>query len=356
LGPAPLPPVLKLDGGFAPPHPAQHLAICAKGHLDCAVSTLGGTGGAPIRLFKFLLPIRSPRERVGTKLDLDRLRPRPLAADIGPAAAEAGRLLLSFARFEREVTSDRIRDKIAASKRKGLVGGMAPLGYETKGAQDRRGGRGSGAGSDHLPQLSQAWQPQPADGGPPQAGDRDQGPIPQDGPHHRRNPFTRGPLAHLLRNRFYIGEVAYKGKVFPGEQPAILDRDLFDAVQSRLSEQLNNHTAARAKSESLLIGRIYDDRGNRMSPEPCLQAWHQVSVLTSLHPFCMDRLGVPVPCAGCRRPRSKRSSDVPSASTSRIRRQLMTETSSAPMSSASRRKRTSWRLSSKLQNKDSLAH
>ena len=47
-------------------------------------------------------------------------------------------------------------------------------------------------------------------------------------------PFTRGPLAHLLRNRFYIREVVFKGEVLPGEQPAILDRDLFDAVQVKL--------------------------------------------------------------------------------------------------------------------------
>ena len=79
-------------------------------------------------------------------------------------------------------------------------------------------------------------------------------------------PFTRGPLAYLLRNRFYIGEVVFRGEVFPGEQPAILDHDLFDAVQAKLNDQRNNHGAARAKSESLLIGRIYDDRGNRMSP------------------------------------------------------------------------------------------
>src|SRR5712691_2411390 len=58
----------------------------------------------------------------------------------------------------------------------------------------------------------------------------------------------------------------FKGEVFPGQQPAILDRDLFDAVQAKLNDQRTNHTAARAKSESLLIGRIYDDRGNRMSP------------------------------------------------------------------------------------------
>jgi Recombinase len=49
-------------------------------------------------------------------------------------------------------------------------------------------------------------------------------------------PFTRGPLAHLLRNRFYIGEVMFKGEVLAGEQPAIVDRDLFGAVQAKLSE------------------------------------------------------------------------------------------------------------------------
>ena len=79
-------------------------------------------------------------------------------------------------------------------------------------------------------------------------------------------PFTRGSLAHLLRNRFYVGEVEFKGEVFKGEQPAILDRDLFDAVQTKLDEQANNHKATRTNSEGLLTGRIFDDRGNRMSP------------------------------------------------------------------------------------------
>ena len=79
-------------------------------------------------------------------------------------------------------------------------------------------------------------------------------------------PFTRGPLAHLLRNRFYIGEVVFKGEVLAGEQSAIVDRDLFDAVQTKLTEQNNNHKATRMKSDALLAGRIFDDRGNRMSP------------------------------------------------------------------------------------------
>jgi site-specific DNA recombinase len=78
--------------------------------------------------------------------------------------------------------------------------------------------------------------------------------------------FTRGLLAQLLRNRFYIGEVSFRGEVFKGEQPAILDRALFDAVQARLNQQINNHKAKWMKSEALLTGRIYDDRGNRMTP------------------------------------------------------------------------------------------
>jgi hypothetical protein len=79
-------------------------------------------------------------------------------------------------------------------------------------------------------------------------------------------PLNRGSLAHLLRNRFYIGEVVYRGEVLPGEQPAILDRKLFEAVQRKLDEQRTNHSIKRATSESLLTGRIFDDRGNRMTP------------------------------------------------------------------------------------------
>src|SRR6476646_2016531 len=79
-------------------------------------------------------------------------------------------------------------------------------------------------------------------------------------------PFTRGPLAHLLRNRFYIGEVAFKGEILPGEQPAIVDRGLFEAVQTKLTEQLTSHEESRTRSEALLLGRIYDDRRHRMTP------------------------------------------------------------------------------------------
>jgi len=176
-------------------------------------------------------------------------------------------VLLSFAQFEREVTSERIRDKIAASKRKGLwVGGMAPLGYDTK---DRKI-LVNEAEADRVRTIFRTYL---------RLGSlsllmaelRKQGIVTKvrtlkSGATVGGIPFTRGPLAHLLRNRFYIGEVMFKGEVLAGEQPAILDRDLFDAVQAKLSEQANNHKTTRMKSEALLAGRIFDDRGNRMTP------------------------------------------------------------------------------------------
>src|SRR4249919_3954700 len=176
-------------------------------------------------------------------------------------------VLLSFAQFEREVTSERIRDKIAASKRKGLwVGGMAPLGYETK---DRR----IVVVEDEAERVRTIFRSYLTLGSLNlvMADLRHRGIVTKlrtlkTGRNVGAIPFTRGPLAYLLRNRFYIGEVVFRDEVFPGEQPAILDRDLFEAVQAKLDVQRNNHTAARAKSEAPLIGRIYDDRGNRMSP------------------------------------------------------------------------------------------
>jgi len=176
-------------------------------------------------------------------------------------------VLLSFAQFEREVTSERIRDKIAASKRKGLwVGGIAPLGYATKDRkivvveEEAERVRTIFRRYLELGSLNRLMADLRARGIVTKVRSL------KPGGTIGGIPFTRGPLAHLLRNRFYIGEVMFKGEVLPGEQPAILDRELFDAVQAKLNEQRNNHTVARSESESVLIGRIYDDRGNRMTP------------------------------------------------------------------------------------------
>src|SRR6476660_9921211 len=176
-------------------------------------------------------------------------------------------VLLSFAQFEREVTSERIRDKIGASKRKGLwVGGMAPLGYDTK---DRKISVNE-AEAERVRTIFRSYLLL-GSLGLLMADLRQQGIVTKvrtlkSGATVGGIPFTRGPLAHLLRNRFYIGDVIFKGEVLAGEQPAIVERDLFDAVQAKLSEQVNNHKTARMKSEALLAGRIFDDRGNRMTP------------------------------------------------------------------------------------------
>src|SRR5262245_14964704 len=176
-------------------------------------------------------------------------------------------VLLSFAQFEREVTSERIRDKIGASKRKGLwVGGVVPLGYQAK---DRKikivadeaktvrhiFRRYLDLGSLNL-LLADLRRTGVKTKLRPLSNGRTIGGI----------PFTRGSLAAFLRNRFYIGEVRYKGEVFPGEQQAILDRALFEAVQIQLDQQRTNHAKTRQKSQSLLTGRIFDARGNRMTP------------------------------------------------------------------------------------------
>ena len=158
-------------------------------------------------------------------------------------------VLLSFAQFEREVTSERIRDKIAASKRKGLwVGGMAPLGYDTK---DRKITVNE-AEAERVRTIFRSYL-KLGSLGLLMADLRKQGIVTKartlkSGTAVGGIPFTRGGLAHLLRNRFYLGEVLFKGEVLTGEQGAIVERDLFDAVQAKLTEQVNNHKATREKS------------------------------------------------------------------------------------------------------------
>ena len=150
-------------------------------------------------------------------------------------------VLLSFAQFEREVTSERIRDKIAASKRKGLwVGGMAPLGYDTK---DRKITVNE-AEADRVRDIFRGYL-KLGSLNLLMADLRTRGIVTKvrtlkTGETVGGIPFTRGPLAHLLRNRFYIGEVVFKGETLAGEQPAIVDRSLFEAVQAKLSQQVSN--------------------------------------------------------------------------------------------------------------------
>ncbi|MGE0036705.1 MAG: recombinase family protein [Xanthobacteraceae bacterium] len=176
-------------------------------------------------------------------------------------------VLLSFAQFEREVIGERVRDKIAASKRKGLwVGGPVPLGYASIGKklvvqpQEAETVRsifrrylelGSvGALAQDLDRCGVRTKQRPGGKGNMGGGVR----------------FGVGTLAYLLKNRLYVGEISYRGEVHRGEHEPILDRDLFDAVQAKLKAGAVTRRLRLKASSAILAGRIYDDRGNRMSP------------------------------------------------------------------------------------------
>lgn len=176
-------------------------------------------------------------------------------------------VLLSFAQFEREVIGERVRDKIAASKAKGLwVGGSIPLGYVSVKKKltvvpeeaetvrlifQRYLELGSvGRLAEDLDRKGIRTRLQTLSSGKTRGNIR----------------FGVGALAHLLRNRFYIGEIIYQGETYAGEQEPILDKGLFEAVQSKLSGHANARRAKLRGSQSILAGRIFDDRGNRMTP------------------------------------------------------------------------------------------
>jgi site-specific DNA recombinase len=176
-------------------------------------------------------------------------------------------VLLSFAQFEREVTSERIRDKIAASKRKGLwVGGPLPLGYHMR--DDK-----IAVVEDEAERVRLIYRRYLELGGVNalvrdlrERNIRTKARLLATGATRGGVLFGRGSLFYLLRNRFYIGEVKYKDEILPGEQPAIMDRALFDAVQQKLTDQWTNRTTMRNASDHLLTGLLFDDAGHRMVP------------------------------------------------------------------------------------------
>jgi DNA invertase Pin-like site-specific DNA recombinase len=177
-------------------------------------------------------------------------------------------VLLSFAQFEREVTGERIRDKIAASKKKGMwMGGVPPLGYE---ARDRGlvvvdseaetvryiFHRYTEFGSIRLLQeeldaqglTSKCW-------------------TSASGRLRGGKPFARGALYLMLQNRIYRGEIVHKERSYPGEHTAIIDQELWDVVQARLAGNAAQCRAGgRAIQPSLLAGMLFDGDGNRMTP------------------------------------------------------------------------------------------
>ena len=189
------------------------------------------------------------------------------------SATPMGRLmlnvLLSFAPFEREVTGERIRDKIAASKKKGLwMGGIPPLGYDVQNRQ-------LVINPDEAATVRRVFELMTTLRSPNRIAQLlgDEGIttktwITQEGKHHPGVPMHRQHIYTLLRNRMYLGELSLKGSWFPGSHPAIIDPALWDRVHGILKKgpQTRGADTGRARSEALLRGLLFTADGEAYYP------------------------------------------------------------------------------------------
>ena len=177
-------------------------------------------------------------------------------------------VLLSFAQFEREVTGERIRDKIALSKAKGMwMGSTPPLGYDpgdhtlivNEGEAEtvrRIFTRYLELGSVHA--LARELNVE---------GVRSKRWTTAKGREIGGEALTRGALFHLLRNRHYLGEVVHRDRTHPGLHPAIVERQVFEAAQAKLVEnQVVRRTGSVKAAKALFTRRVFDGEGRRFTP------------------------------------------------------------------------------------------
>jgi len=188
-------------------------------------------------------------------------------------ATSMGRLtlnmLLSFAQFEREVTAERIRDKIAASKRKGLwMGGQVPLGYDADGRTlsiNSTEVRTIRTLYDLYKQLGTIRQVKhEAD----RLGLRSRQRTASDGTTSGGNLFDRGHIHHILTNPIYAGRIRHRDKVFDGQHDAIIEPKRWDAIQKKLQASAakgRGRSIGRA-TQSPLTGKLFDETGDRLTP------------------------------------------------------------------------------------------
>jgi len=177
-------------------------------------------------------------------------------------------VLLSFAQFEREVTGERIRDKIAASKKKGMwMGGFPPLGYDAKdkklivNQQEAETVRHIFRRYIALGSIHRLKEELNARGIVSKAR------IFKTGRRRGGVPLARGALYLMLQNRIYRGEIVHKEKSYPGLHSAIIDRELWDRVQAKLAmNRSDRKNGTTAKEPSLLAGLLFDDHGHPMTP------------------------------------------------------------------------------------------
>ena len=175
-------------------------------------------------------------------------------------------VLLSFAQFEREVTAERIRDKIAASKKKGMwMGGVVPLGYRV---MNRKLVVHMGEAQtvrwlfERYLQLKSVRALVEEAASHRHAGRTTVG---KDGSSVTTRPFGRGNLYHLLSNVIYVGSIRHKDRIYEGEHEAIIDRQTFDEVQRLLKAQTPDRKSSSNQEDShLLTGILYDDAGEKL--------------------------------------------------------------------------------------------
>jgi site-specific DNA recombinase len=177
-------------------------------------------------------------------------------------------VLLSFAQFEREVIGERVRDKIAASKKKGMwMGGMPPLGYDVK---DRK----LVVNDDEASTVVDIYRRYLALKSVHALKDelagariRSKRRFRLDGTEYGGQKLSHGALYLMLQNRIYRGEITHRGNSYPGEHPAIIEEPLWDEVQAVLAKnRVERATSIRAKHPSLLAGLLFDETGKRLTP------------------------------------------------------------------------------------------
>jgi site-specific DNA recombinase len=177
-------------------------------------------------------------------------------------------VLLSFAQFEREVAGERIRDKIAASKKKGMwMGGLPPLGYDVQNRKLVVNEEEALTVRYIFQRYVQLKSVRTLQAELDAAGIRSKRRALADGRTYGGQKLSRGALYLMLQNRIYRGEITHKANAYPGEHPAIADKALWDEVQAVLSEnRVNRAVGSYAKQPSLLAGLVFDESGERLTP------------------------------------------------------------------------------------------
>jgi len=186
-------------------------------------------------------------------------------------------VLLSFAQFEREVTAERIRDKIAASKKKGLwMGGLVPLGYDkgedglvinSQEAEIVRGLFESYLEFGNVRELKQH-----AD----RTGYLTKTRTLQSGQIVEGRAFSRGRLYHLLSNPIYIGKIQHKTDQYEGVHQAIIDEALWAQVQERIQQnRVDRKSRSNARNPSPLAGKVFDQNGHPLTPDHSNKKGHR---------------------------------------------------------------------------------